>query len=246
MLAADDPLVAAVMVNCEPDSCLNGGICTSSALNGIECLCLPGFSGARCQTEVDDCLNVTCPANSRCLDTGVDSHQCVCLTGFAGTAATGCINIDECEPNPCRNNGTCTDLVNGFECTCTGTGFGGNDCSEEVDECQPSPCLNGATCVDGVGNYSCLCLAGYEGRDCETDVDECQLASTLCGIHSSTCTDLVGDYRCVCEPGWTGRHCDFDIDECADSPCLNNGTCLNQPNAFQCQCLNGFLGTCIV
>ncbi|KAI9551727.1 hypothetical protein GHT06_022063 [Daphnia sinensis] len=241
-MLVDEPLTAAVMVNCEPDSCLNGGICSSSSLNGIECLCLPGFTGARCQTEVDDCLNVTCPANSRCLDTGVDSHQCVCLPGFAGTAATGCINIDDCESNPCRNNGTCTDLVNGFECTCTGTGFGGSDCSEELNECEPSPCLNGATCVDGVGNYSCLCLAGYEGRDCETDIDECQLASTQCGIHSTTCTDLVGDYRCVCEPGWTGRHCDFDIDECADSPCLNNGTCLNQLNAFQCQCLNGFLG----
>ena len=37
--------------------------------------------------------------------------------------------------------------------------------------------------------------------------------------------------------------CDVDIDECADSPCLKNGTCLNQLNAFQCQCPNGFLGT---
>jgi hypothetical protein len=242
-MLGDDPAVLSATV-CEPDSCLNDGICSSSIQSGIECLCLPGFSGPRCETEVNDCANVTCPAHSRCVDTpGPDTHECLCLDGFAGTP---CVNIDDCLSNPCRNNGTCADLVNGFQCTCAGTGFGGLDCGEEINECEDlRPCLNGATCVDGLANYTCLCPSGFEGRDCQTDVDECQLPTTLCGIHSTTCTDLVGDYRCVCEPGWTGRHCDVDIDECADSPCLNNGTCLNQLNAFQCQCPNGFSGTTI-
>lgn len=229
-------LVEPTAVTCETDSCLNGGIC-SSRLNDIECLCATGFTGPRCQINIDDCLNVTCPANSHCVD-GIDSHQCVCLSGFTGTALSGCLNIDECQSNPCQNNGTCTDMINGFDCECP-PGFGGDDCSVEIDECQPSPCLNGATCVDTVANYTCLCADGFQGRDCQVDVDEC--ASSPC-VHSTTCTDLVGDYRCVCEPGWTGRHCDVDVDECADNPCSNNATCLNELNAFQCQCLNGFLG----
>ena len=229
-------LLDPAVVTCETDSCLNGGIC-SSRLNEIECLCPSGFTGPRCQIDIDDCHNVTCPSNSRCVD-GTDSHQCVCLDGFSGVPSTGCVNINECESNPCRNNGSCTDLVNGFDCVCP-AGFSGDDCSTEVDECDPSPCLNGATCTDSVGNYTCHCATGFEGRDCQIDVDEC--ASSPC-IHSTTCTDLVGDYRCVCEPGWTGRHCDSDVDECADSPCLNNGTCSNQLNSFQCTCHNGFLG----
>jgi Notch-like protein len=28
------------------------------------------------------------------------------------------IDINECSSNPCKNGGTCKDLVNGYECTC--------------------------------------------------------------------------------------------------------------------------------
>ena len=45
--------------------------------------------------------------------------ECVCLTGFTGIPSDGCVNIDDCLSNPCRNNGTCTDGINGFQCTCT-------------------------------------------------------------------------------------------------------------------------------
>jgi Notch-like protein len=35
--------------------------------------------------------------------------------------------INECTPNPCENNGTCNDLVNGYKCACTG-GYTGSAC----------------------------------------------------------------------------------------------------------------------
>jgi len=38
-----------------------------------------------------------------------------------------CAEIDECESNPCQNNGTCADKVNGFVCTCT-DGYTGSLC----------------------------------------------------------------------------------------------------------------------
>ena len=38
------------------------------------------------------------------------------------------LDIDECEPAPCQNGGTCVDAVNGFSCTCD-EGFAGNQCS---------------------------------------------------------------------------------------------------------------------
>lgn len=37
------------------------------------------------------------------------------------------LDIDECSPNPCQNSGVCTDLVNGFNCTCT-AGYTGATC----------------------------------------------------------------------------------------------------------------------
>ena len=34
------------------------------------------------------------------------------------------INVDECVSNPCQNDGTCIDDVNGYYCECI-TGFSG-------------------------------------------------------------------------------------------------------------------------
>ena len=37
------------------------------------------------------------------------------------------IDIDDCASHPCKNNGTCTDRVNGFNCSCA-PGFNGTQC----------------------------------------------------------------------------------------------------------------------
>ena len=36
-------------------------------------------------------------------------------------------DIDDCASHPCKNNGTCTDRVNGFNCSCA-PGFNGTQC----------------------------------------------------------------------------------------------------------------------
>ena len=36
-------------------------------------------------------------------------------------------DIDDCEPRPCMNNGTCYDQVNGYVCICP-AGYTGTDC----------------------------------------------------------------------------------------------------------------------
>lgn len=35
--------------------------------------------------------------------------------------------IDDCLPNPCLNNGTCTDMFNYYQCDCV-AGFNGKNC----------------------------------------------------------------------------------------------------------------------
>lgn len=38
---------------------------------------------------------------------------------FPGYMGTYCeVDVDECESNPCVNDGICRDMVNGFTCTC--------------------------------------------------------------------------------------------------------------------------------
>ena len=45
------------------------------------------------------------------------------------------VDINECSPNPCKNGGSCTDLVNGFTCSCV-AGYNGGDCSNGKDHNQ--------------------------------------------------------------------------------------------------------------
>ena len=37
------------------------------------------------------------------------------------------IDIDDCEPSPCKNGGTCEDRINDYKCTCA-TGYKGKSC----------------------------------------------------------------------------------------------------------------------
>ena len=49
-----------------------------------------------------------------------------CPTGHGGENCN--IEYNECQSNPCRNNGFCVDKEDGWECHC-GMGYTGKDCS---------------------------------------------------------------------------------------------------------------------
>ena len=46
----------------------------------------------------------------------VGDYKCECDAGWTGRNCD--VEINECEPSPCKNNATCTDKVNGFMCDC--------------------------------------------------------------------------------------------------------------------------------
>ena len=106
-------------------------------------------------------------------------------------------DIDECGSNPCQFGGNCTDLINGYNCTCS-DGYMGVLCETglfiystannvsfksnvyvensrgltyvlgiEIDECTSTPCMHGGACVDLINEYNCTCLDGYMGTHCE-------------------------------------------------------------------------------
>ncbi|CAH3196942.1 unnamed protein product, partial [Porites evermanni] len=55
------------------------------------------------------------------------------------TQAIALSNTNDCYPNPCLNNGTCTDGLNNYTCTCV-PGFVGKNCSNNTGNCYPNPC----------------------------------------------------------------------------------------------------------
>ena len=78
------------------------------------------------------------------------------------------------EPQPCGgivcvHGGECTGEGASASCDCTGTGFRGVTCDENIDECKATPCANGTKCTDAPGSYSCDCSSAptYTGNDCD-------------------------------------------------------------------------------
>jgi len=44
---------------------------------------VPGYSGTKCETNIDDCLETECGQNGRCID-GLNTYSCQCDRGFSG------------------------------------------------------------------------------------------------------------------------------------------------------------------
>ncbi|KAM6943068.1 lactadherin-like isoform 2-T2 [Xenentodon cancila] len=130
-------------------------------------LCLYSVRGDFC--EVNVCHNgATCVTG-----VGDDPFICICADGFGGDIC----NLTEtgpCNPNPCRNDGTCEvnaptrrgDVFNEYICRCQ-PGFEGVHCQINVNDCANQPCKNGGMCRDLDGDYACQCTSPYVGKQCQ-------------------------------------------------------------------------------
>ena len=184
------------------------------------------------------CDSLTCGDHAHCDpgDGGAPAF-CACDDGYEGDGTT-CTEINECDPNPCLNDGTCTDLVDDYSCECA-PGFSGATCDVNVDDCSPNPCLNGGTCEDGVNTFTCDCPPGFPGTHCEPEIIHC--SSSPC-MNGGTCTDISSGYSCECPAGFTGASCEHNVDDCSPNPC-EHGACVDGIAAFTCMCDAGFTGT---
>ncbi|XP_050817319.1 protein crumbs homolog 1 isoform X5 [Gopherus flavomarginatus] len=63
-------------------TCYNYGNCTE--LKGeLRCMCLPGFSGERCETDIDECNSDPCMNGGLCQNL-LNKYQCICDVNYAG------------------------------------------------------------------------------------------------------------------------------------------------------------------
>ena len=122
------------------------------------------------------------------LGSGVPDPTPVSVATLVKTPATLHSVIDNCTPNPCKNQGICASSASGYTCDCTGTGFGGTNCTSETDECTMNPTICGqGTCrdrLDGDG-YTCTCPDGL--IDLDNTGTTCVSAKAISGGYNHTC-----------------------------------------------------------
>ena len=58
----------------------SGGVCD---------LCLTGWGGADCSTDVNDCQTEACSNGGTCVDAGTNKFECLCRPGFSGAWGAG-------------------------------------------------------------------------------------------------------------------------------------------------------------
>lgn len=73
----------------------------------------------------------------------------------------------------------------------------------------------------------------------------CVAYSKTCGSRD-TCIRKQEVVLCLCEAGFTGFECEININECEHSLCENNGTCIDQIAAYDCNCSSSFTGNCLL
>ena len=70
--------------------------------------------------------------------------------------------VNKCFSNPCQNNGTCVQDMNGnVNCICSPK-FTGNSCQFVANPCNNSSCNERGTCTPLLnGTYQCLCKRNW-------------------------------------------------------------------------------------
>jgi hypothetical protein len=194
--------------DCNADACEHG-----ECIDGVDsytCNCdETGFTGERCEIEIQNCAQSPCQNEGECTDSGA-SRTCDCSgTGFEGDSCED--DIDECDTEPCDPLTECNNLAGSFSCTACPSGYTGDGKSgcDNVNECltDNGGCDDLTECVDTMGGRTCgECPTGYSGNG-ETgciDIDDC--SSDPCR-NGGVCTDGVDSFSCDCVGPWSGDIC---------------------------------------
>uniref|UniRef100_A0A8C9XS70 Latent transforming growth factor beta binding protein 2 n=1 Tax=Sander lucioperca TaxID=283035 RepID=A0A8C9XS70_SANLU len=176
-------------------------------------------------------------------------YTCHCEPGFKLSALqTNCIDVNECDEDPCEGKGRCMNNYGSYTCQCH-SGYSQVITQNRkfyINECSmPNKCQNGE-CVNTEGSYTCECNSGFAKSwrgQCEGDVCVGKkiphpilcLNQTVCG--RGRCVNTKGSYRCNCFQGYklSPDHVCQDVDECLVANVCLAQLCLNTPGSYNCR-----------
>jgi len=227
---------------CDKNPCQNGASCVSynatetwcnpSQAESTCCICPAGFTGLKCETDIDECSSSPCRNGAICNNL-LNQFSCNCPVGYTGV---NCERQIGCKTNPCRFGGTCVLAADGTEtCKCK-DGFTGSFCEIDINECLSSPCQNGGTCIDLENSYACYCPDGYFRPTFCPPIGTPSTAPTTTSTTTTTTTTTT--------PAPTTRV--QSVTSCLNNICFNGGSCYivtqSGQTGFVCMCKPGYSG----
>jgi hypothetical protein len=177
---------------CRITDCFNGE-CSLNDANQAVCTCNAGWSGAACDTDVNECAAGTdeCDSSADCHNTD-GGYECVCKQGYDGDGrvnGSGCEDVDECAErmHNCGSQSVCENNDGGFSCKCR-PGFVGNP---PAVRCTKSKAPKGCTNFNNDFSTGHLMWAAGQPK-----------YSVTCGMGDGTFLDwtAIGDQRSILHP----------------------------------------------
>ncbi|KAE8280411.1 Hyaluronan-binding protein 2 [Larimichthys crocea] len=116
---------------CDPNPCLNNGVCKVKGRGNFKCDCPHPFKGRRCEKGPKYCKKGICGRGECVLTSTAPFFECKCKEPFQPPY---CTSVSVCEPNPCKNGGKCIKNGNDFDCVCPSE-YRGHFCQVGPDDC---------------------------------------------------------------------------------------------------------------
>uniref|UniRef100_A0A8C2L4H9 Si:dkey-220k22.1 n=1 Tax=Cyprinus carpio TaxID=7962 RepID=A0A8C2L4H9_CYPCA len=239
--------------NCSAEGSVDQDTCDS--VTG-QCLCLPGYTGQRCDECADayftngtgSCQACDCDSYGAVSQLCNSSGMCICKSGVHGDKCDDCrpgffnFSSTGCQPCRCNNHSSYCHPQSGICVNCQGNTEGPSceKCrynfyrrpgSPVTEPCIPCPCSSvtstGSCKLDSSGQPFCVqCKPEYQGPNCEQCSDGFYNADSIC-------------LPCNCsgngDPRISPRICHPDTGHCL--------SCINNTTGPHCErCVEGFTG----
>ncbi|CAF0826040.1 unnamed protein product [Didymodactylos carnosus] len=222
------------------EQCVYGN-CTNE-----RCSCFHGWTGDKCDQDIDECLQNPCPRQGTCYNT-LGSYLCLCPSNSA-TVSCQSEKSNECSEFMCLNGGTCNVRQDGSAyCRCSPSYYGFycesyigiNDRLKQDDYCTLNNCPSKAQ--NGQCDQECnVEICDYDKGECSFNRQpwhKCKQAKLCSHLFNNAQCDLQCNTK---ECFYDGGDCEQKqqlIPQCNVTYCdevIHNGLCEQECNTVQC------------
>lgn len=198
-----------------PYPCSGSGLCTDTE-GSYNCTCNDGYSGERCEVNVNNCEGDPC-GGGECIDKE-GYYECNCVNGFTGT--TFCVDVDECTPAGETIVVTVEGgkyVINGEEALPLSLKLG-ETYTFMHPESHPFRVKSSESDLGQIVSNTKYVLTITEDAELEY---YCRLHTGMGNVvnivpflchNNAECVNTHGDYKCECPDGYVGKNCETPIE----------------------------------